>query len=408
VLASTQPPQDNARRTPQQCRRRRLAVRREDAHAMIPPLDPATLSPQAQKLVSASAPEKLQEVAARGVVPGVQPAEIVGVLVLLSQSPRANVAGTAARTLGALPEAILAAALGAADRLPPAAIDALARAYPERIDVLERLVGTAAIPLETIETLAKNGGEQVTELVATNEDRLLKNPRLIELLYLNKRTRMSTADRLVELAVRNGVELHGIAAWKEAAQAIENEMIIESSGEPTPDDLLFAETQAIAEMVGGTAEDEDVCVETPEGEEVVADKIVPLHKRIADMTISQKVRTAMLGNKEARMLLVRDNNKIVAGAAIRSPQMQEADVVMISKNRNISDEVLRIIGTSAEWLKSYQIKLNLVENPKSPPAIAQKLITHLRESDLKALAKSKNISGAVKDAAKRHLERRKK
>ena len=43
------------------------------------------------------------------------------------------------------------------------------------------------------------------EFVATNEQRLLENPRIIELLYMNKNTRMSTADRIVELAARNGL-----------------------------------------------------------------------------------------------------------------------------------------------------------------------------------------------------------
>ena len=35
------------------------------------------------------------------------------------------------------------------------------------------------------------------------------------------------------------------------------------------------------------------------------------------------------------------------------------------------------------------------------------LVPHLREFDLKMLAKSKNITGAVKEAARRHLDRRK-
>ena len=374
---------------------------------MILPIDPATLSPQAQKIVSPSAPEKLQEVAARGVVPGVQPVDIVAVLVILSQSAREGVAATARKTLGALPDAILQSALGAADRLQAAVVDALARAYLDRVDVLERLVGAPSIDLDTVEHLAKHGSELVCELVATNEEKLLAHPKLIELLYMNKRTRMSTADRIVELATRNKVEVHGIAAWKEASQAIENEMIAEPSAEPTPDDMLFAEAQVIAEKVA-LAGDEDVVEETPEGQEVVKEGIKPLSKMIADMTISQKIRTAMLGNKEARMLLIRDSNKLVASAAIRSPQMQEADVENVAKNRNVIEEVLRIIGTTSEWLKSYQIKKSLVENPKSPAMVALKLIPHLRENDLKSITKSKNIPGHVKDAAKRHLEKKKK
>ncbi len=123
--------------------------------------------------------------------------------------------------------------------------------------------------------------------------------------------------------------------------------------------------------------------------------------------MSQKIRRAMLGSKEERMLLVRDANRVVAGAAIRSPLMQESEVVLLSRNKNLSDEVLRVISSKPEWLKSYSVKKNLVENPKTPVSIAQRLVQHLRENDLRQLTKSKNITGPIKDAARRHLERRK-
>jgi hypothetical protein len=262
--------------------------------------------------------------------------------------------------------------------------------------------------METVEEVARVGSEAVTELIATNEERLLGHPRIIELLYLNKNTRMSTADRLIDLAARNGVVLTGIPAFKEAAAALQNELIPEASEEPTPDDMLFKEITEIAEALESASNaEEDTHSEDEEGNETLKEKFAPLYKRLGEMTMSQKIRRATLGTKEERMLLVRDNNKVVAGAAIRSPQMQEAEVVLISRNRNIADEVLRVIGNTPEWLKSYSVKKNLVENPKTPVTISQRLVQHLPENDLRGLTKSKNVTGPVKDAARRHLERRK-
>jgi hypothetical protein len=373
---------------------------------MIEALDVTQLSGPVQKMAGAAAPEKLQLMAAKGVAPGVKPGELVTLLVVLASSDRQAVQEQARATLGALPEPLLNGALGT--DLPPMVVDVLARTYPERIEVLEKLLAMPRIHHETVEELGRAGTESVTELVATNEDRLLKHPGIIEKLYMNKRTRMSTADRLIDLAVRNGITLTGIAAFKEAALAIQDQLIMLPSEEPTPDDILFQETEALAaEIAAQTAEDEDTHSETDEGVEVMKDKILPLYQRIAEMTVSQKIRRAILGSKEERMLLVRDNNRIVASAAVRSPLMQEPEAALISRNRNMSDEVLRVIGTSPELSKSYQVKKNLVENPKTPIMIAQRLVTHLREFDLKQLAKSKNITGAVKDAARRHLERRK-
>jgi hypothetical protein len=106
------------------------------------------------------------------------------------------------------------------------------------------------------------------------------------------------------------------------------------------------------------------------------------------------------------MILVRDSNRLVAAAAVKSPGIQENEVVRIASSRNVSEDVLRIIALSREWTRSHQIKLNLVSNPRTPFAFASKLVLHLREHELKALAKSKNVTGAVATAAKQQLSRR--
>lgn len=371
---------------------------------MIPPIDLSQLPAPVQKMAAPDAPERMQQMAAKGVVMGAKPGDVVALLVLLSQrDDRPEVAKTAAATLGALPDAVLWGALAAA--LQPGAADALVRAYAKRIDVLEKILARGDVPAESVAELAKHGDEAVTELIATNEDRLLKHPSIIECLYMNRHTRMSTADRLIDLASRNGVHLSGIPAFREAAMALEGELIPEA-GEPTPDDELFVETAALASALE-SPEEEDTHHEDPEGQEVLKDKFAPLYQRIAQMTPSQKIRRAMLGTKEERMLLVRDSNRVVAAAVVRSPLMREDEAAMVSRNRNLPEEVLRIIGTTPEWLRSYSVKKNLVENPKTPTMIAQRLVPHLREAELRALAKSKNVTGPVKDAARRQLERRK-
>ncbi|MRG90641.1 hypothetical protein [Polyangium spumosum] len=371
---------------------------------MVAPIDTSSLPGPAQKLVDPSAPPKLQELAARGVAPGLRPADALAVVVLLAKSERPEVATTARATLAALPPPLLAGALGS--ELHPAVIDALARAYVARVDVLEKLVTMPRVDLETIEHLARAGSELVTELVATNEARLLAHPRLIEQLYMNRATRMSTADRIVDLARRNGLELSGIPAFREAAAALEGELIPEPSDEPTPDDILFAETAALADTLAAPTP-EDTHEASDEGAETVKPKFKPLYKLIADMSISQKVRRAQLGSKEERLLLVRDRSRLVASAVARSPMLQEDDVNLITKNRNVSEEVLRILGANAEWLKSYTIKRNLVENPKTPLSVSTRLIPLLRDADVRQLAKSKNVTAAIQEAARRHLDRKK-
>ena len=371
---------------------------------MIPQLDTTVLPAQAQKSISTGAPARLQMMAAKGVLPGLPPDAIVSVIVALCDSPTEAVAAQAVATLADLPGPVLRGALDA--DLQPAVIYALAQHYVDAIDVLDPLLHMARLPIEAVEYLAQAGGEMTVELVATNEERVLQNPQLIAHVYLNENSRMSTANRLIELAVRNGIECKEMPAWKEVSQAVQGELVAEPSGAPLPEDQQFWEVRDLAEELTD-ATSADAYIENEDGTEDLKRCFEPLYVRLGAMGVAQKIRRAILGSKEERMMLIREQNRVIATAAARSPLLQEPEVVLVSRNQCVAQDVLRIIGTSPEWLKSYQVKRNLVCNSKTPVAIATRLIPQLRESDLRKLARSKNIPAAVQMAARRHLDRRK-
>jgi len=340
--------------------------------------------------------------AARGVIPGAKPADIVTVVAALCDSPDAATAETARATLAKLPAAIVNGALSA--DLPGSVIDKLCRAQPGDPELVSALLRMPRLSPETLEHLAASADEKRGEVIATNEQLMLQNPRAIEKLYLNKAVRMSTANRLIELAVRNGIEL-AIPAFKEAAAAIQDELIAEPSEEPNESDLLFTETAEIAEQVAAT-EDEDTHEVDDEGEEHVRDKFLPLHAKIAQMTITEKIRCAQLGTAAERLMLVRDPNRLVAVAAAKSPNMRDNEAVQISAARSVGEDVLRVIAMNREFTRHYQVKLNLVQNPRTPFTFVSRLIPLLRENDLKIIAKSKNVSGAVSQAVRQQLSRK--
>ncbi|HEY1692333.1 MAG TPA: hypothetical protein VGG39_09230 [Polyangiaceae bacterium] len=369
-----------------------------------PPIDVEKLSAPAKRMLDPAAPAPMRQMAARGVAPGVKPAEALTIVALLSESADEAVAAVARATLDKLPAPLLNGALGG--DLPPGVLALLAPRYAQNAIVMEKILAHPAIPPQAVAEVAAAATEEVAELVATNEQLLLANPAIIEKLYMNKATRMSTADRVLELAVRNNIEL-AIPAWKEAATAIGMELIAERSRELTPDDVLFQETDAAAQQLPLDVVKEDTHrLDEQTGDEVVEDKFLPLHARLGAMTPSQKIRRAMLGTAAERLLLVRDTNRMVAQAAVKSPMIQENEVVRISASRNVCEDVLRTIALDREWTRSHQIKLNLVSNPRTPFAFSSKLIMHLREHELKALAKSKNVPGSVVQAAKQQLSRR--
>ncbi len=228
---------------------------------------------------------------------------------------------------------------------------------------------------------------------------IFKNPEIIEKLYLNKNTRMSTADRILELAVRNGVECTGIPAFEQAKKAIAGELIVEQSEEPNFDDTQFADAQRIAKELK-LAEGEDTHALDPDtGKEEVVEKARPLHAVWADLRPPAKIRLLTLGSvrtqdengkdreesfdmKAIRMLGVRDPNPLVAVAALKAPGMSDTEVVRIAGMRNVSEDVLREIANSREWTRIYHVKMNLVANPRTPFGHSSKFVMHLRDNDL--------------------------
>jgi hypothetical protein len=361
------------------------------------------LSGPARKVLGPDAPRPLRMMAARGVLPGLKPAEIVTVIALLSRTDDQELAELARASMAKLPAPLLTGAL--ATDLEPIALRLLADAHYADEAVVEKLVRMPRIDAETLALLASRASEKIGEIIATNEQRLLQFPIVIEKLYMNKNVRMSTSDRLIELAVRNRIEL-SLPAFREAAAAIMNELIAEASEEPTFDDTLFSETEQIAERVRLEGED-DTHELDEEGEERLKQKFLPLYARIAQMTVSQKIRRATLGSAAERLLLVRDSNRLVALAAVKSPMMRADEAVRVSALRSAGEEVLRVIATNREFSRNYQVKLNLVCNPRTPFSFASRLVPLLHDHDLQKLAKSKNVPGAIAQAVSQHLTRKK-
>jgi hypothetical protein len=126
-------------------------------------------------------------------------------------------------------------------------------------------------------------------------------------------------------------------------------------------------------------------------------------QQILQMRPLEKIRTATIGDKYDRSLLIRDSNKTVAMAVIRSPKIRDDEAVAYSGNRSLSAEVITYISNRREWVKLYSIKLNLVMNPKTPMARSMSLLAFLNRNDIQKVARSKNIPSALATAAKRKL-----
>lgn len=124
-------------------------------------------------------------------------------------------------------------------------------------------------------------------------------------------------------------------------------------------------------------------------------------QRIAQMTIAERMKAASTGTREERAILIRDPNKIVAQAVLSSPKLSESEIEAFARMTNVTEDVLRVIGSSRHWVKNYGVVAGLVRNPKTPLAISMSLMGRLSGRDIKMLAIDRNIPEALRLSARK-------
>jgi len=125
------------------------------------------------------------------------------------------------------------------------------------------------------------------------------------------------------------------------------------------------------------------------------------------MGVSEKIKTALTGDKEWRNIFIRDANKLVSGAVVKNPRITDSEVLNIAKSAVQNDEIMRVICANKEWVKKYPIRKALAENNKTPLPNALRFLATLTEKDLASIGKSKNVSSVLANQARRLLATKK-
>jgi hypothetical protein len=126
-------------------------------------------------------------------------------------------------------------------------------------------------------------------------------------------------------------------------------------------------------------------------------------QKLAQMGVPEKVKAAFTGSREVRAVLVRDPNRMVSSAVLMSPKLTEPEVESFARMGNVSEDVLRIIGSNRAWIKNYGVMAALVKNSKTPLALSLTLMPRLNDRDLVKLSFDRNVTEPLRIAAKRKV-----
>jgi hypothetical protein len=343
------------------------------------------LPPNLRKHVDPSSPKPLRSMAAKALVP-MGPSQITAALFILTRDPDADIVETARTSAQKLPDRILTSALRD-EALDVGTLGFLAEMLSGKDNYLELVVLNTATSDETVASLAASGSAKICELIAQNQLRLLRHEPLLRALLGNQALQKSVVDSVADFAVRSGVDLPDVQALREARRRIYGDAPVESG--PTAEEVVA-----------------EFALEKETAEPLEEGKRMTLTQQVMKMSVSQRIKLAILGNKEARTILLRDTNKLVAMAAIQGPRITEGEVMRVANNRTAMDEQLRYICNNRDWTKSYQLRMALVKNPKVQLPVAMRFLVTLREPDIREISRSKNVPGGVVQQARSMLMKR--
>jgi len=336
-----------------------------------------------------SAPESILRRAAKGSL-SLPINEAIEILVLLSTHQ--ELGKEAEHTLECWDEAPLATV--ASD--PASAVEVLVHLLhhqAHRPALLLALCENPTLPLAELEAAASRAGEQTIRALMQSS-RVCSSTRLLGLMAENPAAEPLRAKLLECVASDEGQqEADAVAANLLALHAADV-----ASEDAQPFELVSGpegEEDALAKLMVHAKEGE-TSAETPEDLAHLS-----LLQRIGRLRVGERIKLAVRGNREERMVLIRDRSKLVSLSVLESPKVNDAEMESFAAMKNVQESVLRAISQKRNYMKNYSVLRTLVNNPKTPIDVTLPLLQHLMLKDQRALAVNKNVNETVRKVALR-------
>jgi hypothetical protein len=363
-----------------------------------------SLSTSSEDLVrllrSGLAPREIRLRAARGQLP-LDPGDSLRALLTVLNAGDPEAADTARETLRAVLPDHLASFVksggAAGDEL-----DLLARETDDPF-VLEEIVRSRSALDETLLFLAQTVTGRPQEALIANQARLLAEPALIRGLLENPELTAEGRRLISELTE----EFFEKRARRHEAEARRSEQAAASAGEASgATQSLEADEDVDADAeLGELEEDSESPGEPAPDDDPAANSLFigAIYRRIATMTISEKIKLAYTGSKEERRILIGDSNKLIGLAVLKSRALSVNEVETFAGMRNVDEDIFRRILLNRDWMRKPAVVIALVRNPRVPLDITLPLLKRLPIRELRAVFRDRNLPVALRSTARRFL-----
>lgn len=408
------------------------------------PFDRLGIPVEHREKVLPDAPAKARLAIAKGLLP-LPPDVLVACVYVLLGSREKAIRRAADRTLKEMDKEIVLRAIS--PRTHPKILEVLTDARLDDQEFMERVFGLANTNDRTACQIARAARGELVEVICRNQSRLLMTPEVYLALKDNPEVTASSLERVYSFLrmqkslpeepdaapVQDKAEAEEVGAGSASTAtsplqtvsvadltelSIEAEVTAALMGLPSPysnPQVAARLTIQVARKAGSAALDDSFRFSFDDDadnfhaslitdEDLAPDEKQSLAQKIAGMKTGARIKLAFLGNAEARKILLRDKNKQVAVAVVKSGRMTDSEAAAVAANKNMHMDVLRELAMNKEFLRQYKVKLGLVNNPKCPVSVAVGLVSHLQRADLSSLARNKNVPSVVRRTAKKTIQ----
>jgi hypothetical protein len=256
--------------------------------------------------------------------------------------------------------------------------------------VLEQIIRHKNVADETLETLALVVTGAPQEALIVNQVRLLRQPSLIDALFENPELTLDGRRRLLEIRE----EFFDKGERRKEAERTRQEQ--ESAEE------------AAREVEEAAAADADLPALESEDDLAASLTTGAAYRRIAVMTVSEKIKLAYSGGKEERRILIGDSNRLVGMAVLKSRGLTINEVESFCSMRQLDDEIFRKIAGNREWVRYPPVLTTLVKNPKVPLALTLPLVKYLSLRELRNVTRDPNLAEGLRITSRKMLEQKRR
>lgn len=142
---------------------------------------------------------------------------------------------------------------------------------------------------------------------------------------------------------------------------------------------------------------------SPEKEETGRAAVQSAWDRVRGLSPMEKILLAVKADRPDRALLLQDNDPRVLLSLLRNPRLTVDEVGRLAKSTFLNFQIAETIQKTAQWMSSLDVRLALVHNPKTPVALALRILPSLPENEVRQIARA-GTNMQLKQAALRRLQ----